>query len=176
MTFDLSQILAAVFGGGLIVTALKLWAARRQASAQTAKTIEETEAIHLSNDSHRLADIGISNKTIKDLLAEAEANIKKMRETNSQLVAAQTENSFLSTSLSNAKAIIDYQKTERHEWTMQLAGVLQELAETKAEVEQLRQRVGELETINVDLQHTPKAVHIEDPLKVRVVDAKGNDK
>lgn len=125
---------------------------RRKSKADTHKTIAETETIHLSNDAQRLADLGALNKTISDLLTESERHIKKMREANSQLVAAQTENALLSTSVQNAKAIIDYQKTERHEWTEQLKNVLTALTEARLEIENLRQRVAELEKMNRALQ------------------------
>jgi len=134
MTVDLNTVLAGLFGSGFIIACIKLWLERRKRKLSDDKSEAETETIHLSNEAHRLAALGDSNKTIKDLLEESEAHIKKMRETNSQLVAAQTENEFLSNSLKNAKAIIDYQKTERHEWTEQLKNVLGELAEAKNEI------------------------------------------
>lgn len=146
-----AMLLAAAFSGSTVTALISGWYMRRERRATANKTDAEAEAIHLSNDTKRLLAISDSNKTIKEILEESEANVKKMRETNSQLVAAQSENEFLSKSLNNAKAIIDYQKTERHEWTEQLKNVLGELAEAKTEIEQLNKRVAELERINKEL-------------------------
>jgi len=163
MTFDLTTILAALFGSGFLVAVIKLIVERRKRTAENDKTDAQTEGIHLSNEAHRIHAIGEQNKTIQDLAHESQELLAQMRAQNSQLLAAQADNEFLSTSLKNAKAIIDYQKTERHEWTEQLKNVLGELTDARNEITQLKLRVTELEDANK---------HDDDPLQVELVKGK----
>jgi chromosome segregation ATPase len=169
-TVNMYQVLAWIFGilgilagTGFFGLLLKLRADRRKRIVENEKTTAETDAIHISNDAHRLAQIGITSQTIAGLLAESEANVTAMRKVNAQLTTAKTENDELAQQNSNQKAIIGYQKDERHEWTQQLKLVITELAEARLEIQQLTRRVAELEaTTNGNGTH-------DDPLKVELV-------
>jgi chromosome segregation ATPase len=139
------EVLTYLLGSGFLLAIIKLILERRKRNNENAQTAAQTDAIHISNNAHRLEAIGASNKTIKDLLKDAEDNVTKMRTMSAQLGYATQENEQLTTALSNAKAIIGYQKDERHEWTQQLKQVLEELAEARVQIELLTARVAQLE-------------------------------
>jgi predicted outer membrane lipoprotein len=154
--------LLTLAGTGFFGILVKLWFDRRRQKALTDKTAAETDAIHISNDAHRLTALGITNSTIAGLLAESEANVAAMRKVNAELTTAKTENDELAQQNSNQKAIIGYQKDERHEWTQQLKLVITELAEARLEIQQLTRRVAELES-------QTNGHGDSDPLKVELV-------
>src|SRR4051812_17308881 len=115
MMVDLNSVLAVLFGSGFLIAVIKLFLERRKRRLGNNRAEADIEAVHLSNDAHRLAAIGGSNKTIQGLLEESEANIKKMRETKSQFVAAQYENESLSPTLKKAKTLIDDENAKGNE-------------------------------------------------------------
>lgn len=177
-SIDIYQLLTWGFGlvglllsGGTVGIWLKLRSERKTRDADAKKTSAETDAILIDNDTERLTAIGASNKTINDLLIESNAHVKAMVELTGQLGKAKVEIVQLTGQVNNGTAIIEYQKSERHEWTEQLKKVLQELAEATLKIEELTNRVLELERINHELTQThQKTVNTDHPIEVTLVD------
>jgi chromosome segregation ATPase len=145
---DIQTILLIVFGTGFGGMLVKEWFGRRKANAEADQINAATDA---SIEEAKLKQVSDGVNTIQTLSAELDKTIQKMREQGSQLSSLQEERSDLSMALENAKAIIGYQKEERHEWTLSLQTVLKKNAELQTRVEQLERKVSELEMQNEDL-------------------------
>lgn len=162
------KVLTAVnflLGGGIVGLIVKAYLNRRQNAANTAKTLAdkgktdaetekaeaETEALHHTTDAGRLIIIGNQQKTIGSLIEDADANIKKMRDTNSQLAGLQEEHDKLKVNVAVKDGVIEYQKEERHQWTLTLKSVLEASAEMKQKMLSLEKRIVELEAANEEL-------------------------
>jgi hypothetical protein len=143
-SMDFHTLLTVLFGTGfvgLLVKELFAWKKNRA----------DAEGVEIENEDKRLGQIQINTQVINDLLKDSETNVKKMRELNSQIDALQGEKDDLAQSLLGAKKVIEYQKEERHEWTLLLEKILKREAESNLKIAELEKRVADLEAINETL-------------------------